>query len=43
MTTVLDNIAKPACYVLPSEGTTACRKWRVCTDLKNARLCVIDV
>ena len=40
LTTLLENIGNPAWYVLLSGGTTACRKWRVCTDLKNARVFV---
>ena len=40
LTTLLENIGNPAWYVLPSGGTAACRKWRVCTDLKNAHVFV---
>ena len=40
LTTLLENIGNPAWYVLPSGGMAACRKWRVCTDLKNAHVFV---
>ena len=42
LTSLLENIAKPAWYVLPPGGTITCRKWRVCTDLKNAHLFLCD-
>ena len=42
LTTVLENIGKPARYVLPPGGTITCRKWRVCTDLKNAHAILCD-
>ena len=42
LTSVLDNIAKTAWYVLPPGSTTACWKWRVCIDLKNAHVFVCD-
>ena len=42
ITTVLDNIAKPTCYVLPPSGTTACGKRHVCTELNNAHVFLCD-
>ena len=42
LTSLLENIAKPAWYVLQPGGTITCRKWRVCTDLKNAHAILCD-
>ena len=39
---VLENIAKTALCFLPQGCTIACRKWRVCTDLKIAHAFLWD-
>ena len=44
ISTLLENVTKPAWYVLPPGGTTAYRKWHVCTHMKYAHVfCVIEV